>query len=118
MFYKKGGYTPEKELISYGANFFVLKIALSEKEFEDIKQILFAEFHNPDTSEKSDLLCMSYYIGYLEGSNWLFTNFLNNREDFLRTSVDVTKFFKGTKYETQVKTRWKMIFDRIGIKPD
>jgi hypothetical protein len=118
VFYKKGGYNPEQELHPNGGNPFVLQIALSEKEFEKIKQILFAEYHKPDSSQRSDPLFMSYYIGYFQGSNQLLTNFLNNKADFIETCVDVVSFFKETKYEAEVKRRWKMLFARIGIEPD
>jgi hypothetical protein len=118
VFYKKGGYNPEQEFNSYGGSPFISQIALSENEFTELKQILFAEYHNPDSSKRSDPLFMSYYIGYFEGSNWLVTNYMNKNDDFVKTSIGVIEFFKGTKYEANVKSRWKMIFDRIGIKPN
>ncbi len=40
---------------------------------------------------------------------------MNNRNDFIVTFQDVVKYLKGTKYETDVKQKWKLIFNRIGI---
>ena len=116
VFYKKGGYNPEQYLGPYGGNPFVSQVVLSAKLFEELKHILFANYRNPDSSDKSDHLFMSYYIGYFEGSNWILTNYMNNEADFNSTYKNVAKFFEHTNYEAEVKQRWKFIFDRLGIK--
>ena len=118
VFYKDAGYNPDQDSrpSPWGGNPFVLQLALSDKQFMELKHILFAEYNSPDSSKRSDPLFMSYYIGYFEGSKWLLTNYMNKDGEFVKTSIDMITFFKGTKYEADVKYQWKMIFDRLGIK--
>jgi len=117
VFYKEGCYNPDQELEYSGLNTFVSKIALSEDKFNELKKLLFAEKPSPDSSKNSDPLYRSYYIAYIEGSKWLHIISLNNYTDYVKSSTFITNLFKGTKYEEDVKRRWIMIFDRLGIKP-
>ena len=114
VFYKKDGYNPEAEDGIY--NPFVLQCALSESQFQALKTLLFSKPQKTDSSDKSNPLFMSYYIGYFEGSNVVLAAFLNNKSDFIRAYNDTVQFFKGTEYESLVKQRWKMVFNRIGIE--
>ena len=116
VFYKKGGYNPDQDPISYGGNLFSSQIALSEERFSELKINLFTEYHRSDTSKKTDPLFKSYFIAYIDGSKLLLINDMNNYIDFIETSNIVNEFFKGTKYETEIKNRWTMVFDRLGIK--
>lgn len=117
VFYKEECYNPDQEIEYSGLNTFVSKIALSEDKFNELKKLLFTEKPCPDTSKRSDPLYRSYYIAYIEGSNWLHIISLNNYTEYVKSSTLINSFFKGTKYEEDVKRRWIMIFDRLCIKP-
>jgi hypothetical protein len=114
VFYKDRGFNPEAEDWIY--NPFVLQCALTEPQFQALKALLFSKPQKPDSTDKSNPLFMSYYIGYFEGSNWVQATFLNSKSDFIRTYNETVQFFKGTEYESLVIQRWKMVFNRIGIK--
>jgi hypothetical protein len=116
VFYKEGGYNPDQDPISFGGNPFSTQIALPEERFSELKTILFREYHPSDTSMNTDPLYMSYYIGYIEGSNILLINGINSIADFTESSNLVNEFFRGTKYEAEVKKRWRLVFGRLGIK--
>lgn len=114
LFYKKGWARPEQEVPS--KNFFVLECVLSDKEFQELKEILFFKINKEDSVDRKDPLFMSYYVGYFEGSNWLLTHLINSEAGFIEVSKKVMQFFKGTQYEDDVKRRWEYVFNRLGIK--
>lgn len=122
VFYKTGGYNPEQERGSYypfEQNPFILQIALSESELEELRHILFKQHYTQDSTYKSDSLIKSYYyINYFEGKRIITSKPLKDRSDFIRISNNVTKFFKGTEYEEEIKQRWIFIFERLGLKPN
>jgi hypothetical protein len=119
IFYKKSSPHADQSPVSYSNYIFILKCALSDKDFDDLKLALFAETPDTDSVDstafgpKSKSFPSYYFLGYVDNDSLLLGKDLYNKTDLVRTYKKMTRFFKGTEFEPIVKAKWRAVFGRL-----